>query len=242
MYTEAQAWAAFEATREFFEKTLKSSNKGYNPEDNDKDRDARNALAAQKLASATGLTQADALARVVKRDANITPSAQRYAELKDTLNFLGKTPLQFGQALFGSRAPSGNCGAMACVALHLAKEYGVSPANMWLVNVQNRDTKGPAGFPDAGKSMSFRHSWAELGTVNEGGPWIVDPWANICCHESHYERAFRNQAEKWNRQGKRISVGFEGGKPWWFPANDPAVLSLLRGRKDRYPSNQITPP
>jgi hypothetical protein len=111
--------------------------------------------------------------------------------------------------------------------IYIASMKGVALNDMWLVTVFNQNTKKSGlGWGDS-KSMTFGHTWAALGAPPHG--FVVDPWADFWCPAPQYATDLRVTLDKWQREGKRIKVGW-GEDPKdeeWTNANDGALLSLL---------------
>jgi hypothetical protein len=210
MATAAQAQRAYDETREFYKSGWKSSNKRYNTDD-----------ATQTLANEKGLWMIQAHAKVLRRNINAGISSR----LQESFITAGLTPVEFGSAQYHGGHQSGNCGAMAAVAMYRAQQAGVAEDDMWLVTVRNMTTANPNGN---GSTMTFGHSWAQIGTAaNQNGPYIVDPWAGVCCSRAVYPGVLTSHLNAWQRQGKRIAVQWNNSKQDWLNANDPAILSLV---------------
>jgi hypothetical protein len=60
------------------------------------------------------------------------------------------------------------------------------------------------GLGHYGLPMTFAHSWAEFGPPGHG--FIVDPWADYWCARGAHAITFRAKLDKWQQEGKRISV------------------------------------
>ena len=219
MATAEQARLTYEATKDFYKGDLKSNNKEYE----------------NRFRLATVIGWEKAMSRVDRRALRL-PMAEG---LINQDNFSGQTPLEVGAMLYGAirGQRAGNCGQMACVAIYIASMKGVALSDMWLVTVVNPNTRG-SGWriePHYGLPMSFGHSWAEFGPAGNG--FIVDPWADFCCSRAQYAITLRAKLDQWQREGKRINVGWGDGPKgvgMWTNANDGAILSLLdentRGR------------
>jgi hypothetical protein len=213
MATAEQARLTYEATKDFYKRDLKSSNKEY------EDRD--------KLAKVFGSVKANSR---VDRRALRFPMAEG---LINQDNFSGQTPLEVGATLYGAirGQRAGNCGQMACVAIYIASMKGVAPNDMWLVTASNPNIKPSAWSyfeSHYGLPMSFSHQWAEFGPPRQG--FIVDPWGDYWCARSAHTITFKAKLDKWQREGKRINVGWGDGATGvgvWTNANDGAILSLL---------------
>jgi hypothetical protein len=215
MPTELQAVThdAFNDTRRFYKGGHKGTNKDYD-------------------ANRTYATAAE-LSRVSRRTQNGAAyilMTQHNPEL--LLRERGMDYLSAGNMLRNSRNTFGLCSEMCCVALSYfylrmshAPVYVVSlhrPADHVLVLVGAR----PRLFrrlPDLdGMSLSQ-------------DSWIMDPWANVCCHSSLYSSEFRKKMVAWNAYGKVVRRDGE----WWFPAgtftditlNAAVTLSDPRNRK-----------
>jgi hypothetical protein len=166
---------------------------------------------------------------VKTREANFNRSVQPQKDL----DFTGRTPLQIGQERHGNGHTAGNCGIMAVVAMWLAyNDCWVERDDMWLVTARNRQSLGPAELPagGAGAPMQFEHSWAEIGTAADGGPFVIDPWAGVCCPKAQYAHDLTVQLNKWLQQGKQVRVNWGSLTKSYFysiPANHPAILSLV---------------
>jgi hypothetical protein len=213
MATAEQARFTYDATKEFYRGDLKSDNKEYR---------SRFELAAE-------IWWHKAMSRVDRRALRL-PMADGLIGQDD---FAGQTPLEAGAMLYGAMRGmrAGNCGQMACVAIYIANMKGVALNDMWLVTVFNQNTKKSGlgsglGWGDS-KKMTFGHSWAALGAPPHG--FFVDPCADFWCPAPQYASNLRVTLDKWQRQGKRICVGW-GEDPKdaeWTNANDGALLSLL---------------
>jgi len=154
-------------------------------------------------------------------------ASDRYQALD---NLGGRTPVAAGQALYNRGIAGGNraanCGAMACVALFLAKDkFGFSELGIWLITVRNRNTHGAYLSTFGGAPMTFAHSWALLNA--DDGLYVVDPWAGVFCTQQEYPRRLTSQFNQWQQQGKRVSVDYGDKYRFWTNANDSAILSLL---------------
>ncbi len=202
----------YEATKDFYKGDLKSNNKEYE----------------NRFKLATKIGWDKAVSRVDQQALRF-PMADG---LISQDNFSGQTPLEAGATLYGAMRGqrAGNCGQMACVAIYIASMKGVAPNDMWLITAGNRKTKG-SGWglePHYGLPMTFAHSWAEFGPPGHG--FIVDPWADYWCARGAHAITFRAKLDKWQQEGKRISVGWGDGPNavgMWTNANDAAILSLL---------------
>jgi hypothetical protein len=231
MATLNQAEYALGYTRIFFEGGLKSSNKQY---------DGSFSLFAEKNARALlkrtdSISLAEAEARANQRNTNQALAAP----LTAADNFAGRTPVEFGRDRVNGVQRHGNCGAMACVAMHFATSGGtpdglgpLADTDVYLVTVTNPTMTystwkmGNHG----GKAMSFGHSWAQLGSTASGGAFIVDPWAGVACAKADYSAALTNKLNRWHSQNKRINIGWGNGPTAvgiWTNANDASILSLL---------------
>lgn len=232
MATLMQAQTALGYTKAFFQGGLKSSNKQY---------DGSVGLYAEKnmraiLGNTASISMEEARARVDARNTN-----QALASPLTSADALGnKTPVQFGRDRVNSNQTYGNCGAMACVGMHFATAGGtpdggapLAVTDVWLVRVENPSTTYPwykINSPHKGKQMSFGHSWAQLGTTQGGGAFIVDPWAQIACAKADFPAALKAKLNRWHSQNKRISVSWGAGDNavgFWMNANDDCILSLL---------------
>ena len=112
MATLNQAQSALGDTRTFFDGGLKSSNKQY---------DGSFSLFAEKNARALlrrtdFMSLAEAEARANRRNTNQALASP----LTAADNFAGRTPVEFGRDRVNGAHRHGNCGAMACVAMHFA--------------------------------------------------------------------------------------------------------------------------
>jgi len=211
MATAAQAKRAYDETRDFYKPGVKSSNKRYNGID-----------PVQTLANAKDIWLIKAHNVVLSRDINASLSSY----LQKDVIAQGKTPVQLGAERYGGGSRSGNCGIMATVAMYRAQQAGVLATDMWLVTAKNANTVHPNR---AGSNMSFGHSWAQIGTIGDpNGPYIVDPWAGVCCSAAVYAATLTTHLNAWQQQGKRIAVQWDNNTNQdWMNANDPAILSLV---------------
>lgn len=96
------------------------------------------------LGGANSISMEEAKARVEERNANQTQAAQ----LTRADHLGNRTPVEFGRDRVNSNQRYGNCGAMACVAMHFATSGGTPDGgaplvatDVWLVTVNNRSTK-----------------------------------------------------------------------------------------------------
>jgi hypothetical protein len=236
MVDKSNAESAYKKARSFYGGHEKSSNKAYigsnitllmGPSDD-------LPLAADNLAAAKQIPVAEAMLTVKGRWNNHMASDQH--QLKDVLG--GKTPVQAGHMLYNRGKAGGNraanCGAMACVALFLAKDkFGFSEQDIWLITVRNGNTRGAYLKTFGGASMTFAHSWALLKT--DDGRYVVDPWAGVFCAEQEYPSRLKSQFNQWQQQGKRVSVDYGNEYRYWTNANDSAILSLLANDAQRDP-------
>lgn len=217
MATFSQAQAVFTLARDFFGQpgAFKSNNKVYFHPSHDNDQ------AATVLAKEKGLSQAQALNKVLSRgQARLQAQGQGvHGPAKQ-----GMTPIGLGQMTVNTNTPTGNCGLMSCVAMYYASiTVPQVPANeMWMVTAYNNWTR--ESFFGA-NYMKFGHSWALLGAEGSA-QFIVDPWAGVVCSKADFEDKLTAQLNKWARQGKRVWVNYDKGCVW-TQANDSNVLSLF---------------
>ena len=225
MASATQAGNTFTTTRQFFQAGEKSDNKTYGD-------GGVEILRPLRLAIAAGIDLQAASERVERRgNDRDASSALRLAAERRGLRFNGRTPIGIGTVRYRQGLRYGNCGIMAAVAMFLAnQEQNVAPSDMWLVSVSNPNTtKG--WFKKS--NLRFGHDYAELGTAGDpGGPFVVDPWAGVCCSLNDYPTVLKSKLDKWASQGKRVAVGWDDGQEnVWTTANDDAILSLVAGNR-----------
>jgi hypothetical protein len=221
MVTEQQARQAFEKAKEFFKGGIKSGNKRYGDD------------ALEKLTQQLG-SKGKAQERIQKRN-----TKQLQASADAGIVVKGKTPLAVGKLVANTTdSKEGNCGIMACVAMYFASLEHVGADEMWCAAVYNEDTKYASIWTSS--YMTLGHSFALLGPKNTE-QWVVDPWGDVYCRRNEYSQRLTDQLNKWQQQGKRISVSWrtectrhekdrakQGNFDKWMEANDPAILSLLK--------------
>jgi hypothetical protein len=232
MATLYESQTAYEATRAFFKGGDKSANKTYETGISA----TAQLIAAKRLSSGAWLSWAEAEAKIADRNAK---AAQHLNDQGVALN--NQTPVQFGQARVNGNITYGNCGVMACVALYYATQYpaGIQQNEMWHVTATNENTRMTLttrghilmAYKMGESYMTFGHSWAVLGT-SQNGQWVVDPWAGLYCRIGEYPQRLKEQLDKWHSHGKRVNVGWKSLKlnqdfGRVMNANDDAILSLV---------------
>jgi len=220
MATLQQAKNAFDNARAFFsarDGALKSTNKAYMDQAGNEGQEV-----ARTLADAKGISEQDALAQIQRRAA---ARLQAKGLGKYEAHQVGLTPVGYGKLNVQRGSRTGNCGVMACVAMHYASLEGVPDNEMWLVTVTNPSTKRKG----TKARLGFGHSYALLG-AGRGQEFIVDPWAGIYCAKNEYEKAMKTRMKRWHEQGKRIAVNWGDGVTEWANATDKSVLSLLNSK------------
>jgi hypothetical protein len=131
-----------------------------------------------------------------------------------------------GEAWVKDGRDFGNCGEMACVALHYASKIpNVLRTELFSITVTNPKFK----HHSRGVDMTFGHSWALLGSdPSRINNYVVDAWAGICCKEQDYNARLRAKLDEWTDQGKQIGVTWASGAPDLVDANSDTITSLLR--------------
>jgi hypothetical protein len=226
-----QARMAFTAARDFFGQAgaLKSTNKAYIDPTTADDAGWSALGTVLQLAEAKGITPDDALAKIRSRAA-ARLQARNQGEYEAMMS--GATPVQYGEITVRKNSPTGNCGVMACVAMHYASMAHVPVNEMFLVTAYNQTTRAvPLNPFDRttwnSETMEFGHSWALLGLGTKDNPeFIVDPWAGIVCASASFEQKLKAKLDEWQGQGKRIAVNYTNST-YWLQANHHAVRSLF---------------
>lgn len=208
----------FEQTREFYQNGVKSNNKCYHGEESKMPPTSRffnwKLSKKQKLRNET----------VRKTLSSFQATRNSYAKPGDSL-------LSVGTTLHSTGNNAGNCGEMACVALHIAIENNHVPVN---------DVKYcQLDYANAEDGRSFNHTFIAIGT--EEGEWIVDPWANVCCKTDEYADQVTAKMKKWNKEGKRLQF-VQNEKPYWGSPEDPIMQDLIAPMCDGQAGYKFTEP
>jgi hypothetical protein len=226
MATLLQAQNTLVATRAFFKPGEKASNKQYG-DGVSKFFDPLGATRAVPLALGRNINFFNAQDKVTRRDTNREASSQLQNAEGDITAGGTTPPLDVGTARVTGGLRYGNCGVMACVAIHFAHWQEHVPRNqLFCVTVYNRNYT--EGFGIFQKNMTFGHSWALLGNHPPilGVPnYVVDPWADVVCDQANFANDLTAALNAWAGQGKRIWVNWSNGNVW-TTANDAAILSL----------------
>lgn len=198
----------FEQTRAFYQGGLKSNNKSYYAEDNKMPPISR--FLSWKLSKKKKL-----------RNENVRKTLNSFDETRNCYARPGETLLSVGTILHSTENKTGNCGEMACVALHIAIEKH---------NVPKDDVKYcQLEYNNAANGCSFGHTFIAIET--QEGEWIVDPWANVCCATNEYADQMTAKMQKWNKDGKRLQF-VQNERPYWGSPEDPIMQDLIAPMRD----------
>ncbi len=222
--TQSIARMTLQATRDFYKGQVKSANKAYDIEG--------------KVKYKAGTVKRDTIvlpgSAADIRDRNAALAEDVLGSLRDEMK--GKSPLEAGGILFKTRGPrAGNCGEMACVAIHIAHVFGGVPAaKLYLKYVEGKASK--FGFSHQFMLMTKLDDDTSQNPPNATGPqhtsWVVDPWANICCRLADFATEFDAQMTHWTRVGKRIHAKKGHAAMWCEPSHACVLASAQQAVSD----------
>lgn len=128
----------------------------------------------------------------------------------------------WGRLLYANRSIANvNCGDQSAVLYYMLTYTlkGQIEKNIFIDFLSLRETKNPHNG-QFGHNMLVIRDLANKKSAYESkfkgcseNDWVIDPWARICCPLKDYARVWDKKMEKWQKGGKKISVGRKDRDP-----------------------------